>query len=446
MSILSAALQAGMMAYVAGGSGTTLNPADKNADINLSGGNLTALNTVSENWHVARSTTSKNTGKRYFEGKFIAGAGDGWQIGIALSTNSLTTYLGSQAGSAGWIPGNGGGRQLYANGSYLGSNGAGVTVGGFAGMAVDFSAGKGWVRTSNVAGWFGGGDPELGTTPSFTFTPGATMFAAVAGYYNGSSVEINFGGSAFNMTAPIGYVAWNAASEASFADTFWPQTALLLPFEGVDTATTCADLRGRHTAFTFGNNAQIDTGNSHFPSGALMLDGVSDYILVTDRLTDFVFTGDVTLEVWAEPRAFAQTQSFLSNYAGDGGGIRFGVDAGGTGINMRNGDGAATVSRACTVIANTRAHFAYVRNASGAMGGTAGYARLFYAGAKAGADITVHSGLTLGLSGYTFGIGSLAPVYPNDDEFDGWISYVRVTHAVRYWADFTPPATPFATS
>lgn len=419
-----------------GSSGATLNPLDKHADIVLSGGNLTATKTTTGSWRVARATNPKTSGKRYFELKYEAGTADGLQLGIALGSNSLANYLGSEAGSAGFIGANAT-RQLYANGSLVQNNGAGVGLNGYMGIAVDIDAGKGWARTSNLAGWIGGGDPSLGTSPSFTFTPGATVYAAVSLHYSNNQVTINLGGAAFNMAAPVAYTSWDGSGAVSYTDTFWPQTVLLIPFTGADASTVCTDLTGRHTGFTFNGNAQIDTSDSDFSSGALQLDGVSDGVAITDNLTDFVFPGDCTFELWYKAVNFAQFSSFFADYAGSGGGIRFGVESGGGALNMRNGDGGSNVhSRSVTVSTGVAHHAAFVRNGSDS--------RIFHDGVKAGADITGWTP-SLGLSTYNFVIGNLGPVYPNDDEFYGWISYVRLTHAARYWANFTPPATPFPT-
>lgn len=423
-------------------SGATLNPFDKHADITLSGGNLSWAKTTTGAWRGVRATTHKTTGKRYWEAKFTAGTNDGFNMGFVLLASVLTNFAGGTANTIGLVGGGGGGRQVYSGGSLITTGGSAITANTFVGVAVDIDAGKAWFRSSNASGWIGGGDPSLGTTPSCTFTPGLDLYPYVSGYYNNITGDVNFGGSAFNMTAPVGYVSWDASAEATYSDPYWPQTVLLVAFTGADGATTCSDTRGRHTSFTFNGNAQIDTSDGDFPDGALMLDGVSDHVYVNDSLSDFVIpaSGSVTIEVWHEPRSFTQFRSFCGNYAGGGGGWRFGIESGGGALNFRNGDGGANVhSRTVSggVPANTRSHAAFVRD------GSLGTSRMFHNGVKAGADITSWN-IALGLANI-LAIGTTSSTYPNDDEYDGWISYIRITHAVRYWADFTPPTVPYPT-
>lgn len=72
----------------------TWNPADKGANITLSGGNLTAT-TSAFAWDAVRTTISKSTGKWYFEMSITAN-NLGFS-GIGKSTATLASYLGSDA-------------------------------------------------------------------------------------------------------------------------------------------------------------------------------------------------------------------------------------------------------------------------------------------------------------------------------------------------------------
>src|ERR1019366_4629393 len=65
---------------------TTLNPSDKGAGITLSGGNLTAAGVSTNN---VRSTTSKTTGKLYFEVTVNSGA-TGNALGVALANAGMS--------------------------------------------------------------------------------------------------------------------------------------------------------------------------------------------------------------------------------------------------------------------------------------------------------------------------------------------------------------------
>ncbi|MBZ0087214.1 MAG: hypothetical protein K8F33_03840, partial [Thermomonas sp.] len=67
------------------------------------------------------------------------------------------------------------------------SYGSGVVSGGRVKAAVDIDAGKGWFGVVGGS-WIGGGDPAAGTSPTFSFTAGTTLY---------------FGGSVYNGTGTI---------------------------------------------------------------------------------------------------------------------------------------------------------------------------------------------------------------------------------------------------
>lgn len=425
-----------------GGSGPTLNFSDKHADISLSGGDLTATRGAPGGaWRGVRSTTAKSTGKWYIEARLDVTAGSGGlMMGLMQAGHSLATHNGVTTNQIGWLAN---ARQLYYNNAAVNYGGVNPGAGAYAGLAWDADTGKVWVRTSNVAGWLGGGNPAAGLTPSYTIPTGLTLYAALALYYSTDALTINLGATAFNMAAPLGFAKWSDTTMPVYTDTFWPQTVLLVPFTGADGSTVFTDSTGRHAGIGVGGNAQVDRDDSSFTTdGALMLDGVSDYANVVDNQGDFAVaaSGSITFEIFYKARSFAAFRSFFGNYAGSGGGVRFGIEAGGGALNFRNGDGAANVhSRTVSggITANVLHHAAYVRD------GATGISRIFHNGVKAGADITGWNN-ALGNSN-NFLIGAMSATYPNDDEWDGWLQYIRVTHAVRYWADFSVPARPLAT-
>ena len=84
----------------AGGGGgvtyATWNPADKGADITLSGGNLVATHT-SDNAATVRANVGKSSGKWYWEITTTGHANQGWLFGVADGTTSISggTVLGN---------------------------------------------------------------------------------------------------------------------------------------------------------------------------------------------------------------------------------------------------------------------------------------------------------------------------------------------------------------
>ncbi len=72
------------------------------------------------------------------------------------------------------------------------------------------------------------------------------------------------------------------ATGATVGDVYFPQTSLLLPFDGSDAATSTSDLSNRNATVTFAGTAQLSTGQSKFGGSSLLLDGNSDYLTISD--------------------------------------------------------------------------------------------------------------------------------------------------------------------
>jgi hypothetical protein len=190
--------------------GTTWNPADKSAHVVLSNGDLTAKSADADaapNYRWARSTTSKTTGKVYFEATCDAMSFSDQQasIGTAIAASDLEDYLGQQTDSSAYY-GNG---DVY-DGNAIAVSLAAYTAGDTVGCAIDLDAGKGWYCDKN--GTFGAGDPGAGTGAHFTFTPGTAIFAGFTLYHVlTDQITVNFGATAFVHTEPTGFSAWDAA-------------------------------------------------------------------------------------------------------------------------------------------------------------------------------------------------------------------------------------------
>ena len=55
-----------------------------------------------------------------------------------------------------------------------------------------------------------------------------------------------------------------ADGATTVGDVYFPQTSLLLPFDGSDAATSTSDLSNRNATVTFAGTAQLSTGQSKF--------------------------------------------------------------------------------------------------------------------------------------------------------------------------------------
>lgn len=81
-------------------------------------------------------------------------------------------------------------------------------------------------------------------------------------------------------------------------DVYFPQTELLLPFDGANGATTTSDLSNSNHSVTFNGNAQISTAQSKFGSSSLYLDGSGDYVEMNSVASRLSELSAFTIEGW----------------------------------------------------------------------------------------------------------------------------------------------------
>lgn len=180
----------------------TWNPADTDASVTLSNGNLRATSTAgSAAYKSSRATFGKSTSKWYFELTYTTlPALSGIIFGVSTLATGTGTYVGSNTISWG-IAFNG---DKYTNGTntnVLSSS----SQGGYAMVALDIGAGKIWF---GLDGTFDG-SPSAGTGPSFTGLSG-TLYPMISvigdGVSAASAGTANFGATALRHTAPSGFL------------------------------------------------------------------------------------------------------------------------------------------------------------------------------------------------------------------------------------------------
>lgn len=196
---------------------TTLNPADKAANATLSNGNLT-ITTNTTPYSAARSTTSKTTGKSYFEVTINAVGGTtafGW--GVADASATLTSIPGFDADGTGYSIFDSSFR--WNNSSSPKSLGT-LTNSSVVGVALDMTNKNAWIIGPSLV-WDGtvGDNPDTNTgglngsgfyNGQLNTMLGGSVFAMVS-VYNNSQGTVNFGATAFTYTVPSGFSAWDAA-------------------------------------------------------------------------------------------------------------------------------------------------------------------------------------------------------------------------------------------
>jgi hypothetical protein len=184
---------------------TTLNPADKGADITLSGGNLTASGTAVTNSELCRATGSASV-KFYFEVTCTTFASGG-NSGIGLCTASA---VGSTLGS-GPVQG----ALVYSGGALFAASvnsGKGIASiqGHIVQIAVDGAGKLFWARNVGVGAWntstSGTDDPATGVG-GVSFSSLTGPFFPVVCFKAASlcTVTTNFGATTFAGIIPAGY-------------------------------------------------------------------------------------------------------------------------------------------------------------------------------------------------------------------------------------------------
>lgn len=185
----------------------TWNPLDKDSNIVLSNGNLSAQRAgTGSGWFTLRSTQGKNSGKWYVE--FIFDFQEVYvAAGISPPGTALNYYLGSStvANSWGWL--DQATQVRYNNGTVASSMAA--TVGDIIGLAIDLDNNKLYYSKNGSWAWGSqAGDPVAGTGGISISSRTTDMYlAGSVSNYNECRLNLNAGQSTFSYSVPEGYNA-----------------------------------------------------------------------------------------------------------------------------------------------------------------------------------------------------------------------------------------------
>ncbi len=235
------------------------------------------------------------------------------------------------------------------------------------------------------------------------------------------------------------------------SDPYFASVQLLAGFNGIDEATAFTEESDNAAVATFGNSAQLDTGQKKFGTASAMFSNAStDYITFPDIAAYDLGNGDFTIEYLIRFRSlpsFDTQQEFLGQWDNDGLGGKSWL----LGLWNNSGtyklrwlhsyNGTTTLADDVTwsgVSAATWYHIAHCRNG--------GDMRYFIEGTQLGSTFNMSTNALhaaaepLLLGGIKS--GALPPLSALD--FDGWLDEVRITVGVaRYTANFTPPTEAF---
>jgi len=181
----------------------TWNPADKNAGITLSSGDLVAT-AAGAGFVGVRATVSISSGKKYFEVtmNFPGGGQTSSCVGIANGSWSLSTFVGD-TNSCGLVVGTG---AILGGGTGPSTDGTFAAGGDVVCVAVNKTADLIWFRV-NGGNWNGSATADPATETSGTDTSGISgaIFPASSLFTATDNYTANFGATAYAQTPPTGY-------------------------------------------------------------------------------------------------------------------------------------------------------------------------------------------------------------------------------------------------
>ena len=216
-------------------------------------------------------------------------------------------------------------------------------------------------------------------------------------------------------------------------DVYFPQTELLLPFDGSNGATATSDLSDNNHSVTFAGNAQISTAQSKVGGSSIYFDGSGDYIS-TPSSSAFAFgTADFTIELWVRRTG---TGSYPYVFDCRSGGSEAVVPA----IWLLHTDNykpqyyvnsAARISSSVGLSVDTWYHIAIVRSS--------GTTTMYMDGSSVGSFSDSFSYIAAPLRIGDYSNGGYG--------FTGYVDDFRTTKGIaRYTSSFTPPTTAHLTS
>lgn len=224
------------------------------------------------------------------------------------------------------------------------------------------------------------------------------------------------------------------ATGTTVGDVYFPQTKLLLPFNGANGATTTSDLSNTNASVTFSSGDEIRTAQSKFGNSSLY---IADNVTISSSDGFNMETGDFTIEGWYYFTSFGNYFSHYDQWAG--------TSTGAGNVQMWNStssqgkikwyyDGNSYFTSSTTMSTGQWYHVAYVRES--------GTLKIYFNG-------TVDSNT----QSYSSQFGKTGTLYFGDQHASGgttpnyYIDDLRITKGVaRYTGNFTAPTTAHLTS
>jgi hypothetical protein len=222
---------------------------------------------------------------------------------------------------------------------------------------------------------------------------------------------------------------------STVGDLYFPQTKLLLPFDGANGATTTSDLSNANATVTFNGNSQISTAQSKFGGSSLYFNGPAGDDVILPASSAYLFSADFTIEMWFYMVALNTYSVLYATYAGStAGSIEIQIrSAIGNKIRTWYNSGGAFDSNT-SISTGQWYHWALTRS---------GTTVTYWLNGVSDGTMTLSGDMGRSNSDLYFGSWNSSTSYV----FNGYIDDIRVTNGVaRYTSTFTPPTTAHLTS
>ena len=225
-------------------------------------------------------------------------------------------------------------------------------------------------------------------------------------------------------------------------DVYYPQTSLLMHFNGTNGSTTMTDNSKNVLTVTATNGAAISTAQSKFGGASLSLDGTNDYVSIPDNESLEPGTNNLTWEMWIKTTSSVQYATLYGRSpALFGSGMwslminQASSTAGDIALYLGDYSGASgnllLLTTGVSIRDDVWHHIAIVRNGSAWACYVDGTSRA--TGTFSGDIINIGSGPRIGADQY-YG-----------RYFQGYIDELRITNGyARYTGNFTPSTTAFS--
>ena len=219
---------------------------------------------------------------------------------------------------------------------------------------------------------------------------------------------------------------------STVGDVYFPQTKLLLPFDGSNGATTTSDLSNTNASVTFSSGDEIRTAQSKFGNSSLY---VADNVTISSSDGFNMGTGEFTIEGWWYFTSFSNSFGLYDQWSSSSSGnSQIWHSLNSAGKLKWYYDGGSLITSNTTMSTGQWYHIAFVRES--------GTLKMYFNG-------TVDSNTQSFSSQY----GKTDTVYLGDQHASGggtplyYVDDLRVTKGLaRYTGNFTAPTTAHLTS